>query len=379
MAGRQQRRDPRGRHRQHGDDAKLAFSGDPAGPRTNRERPTGCGGLTRKHAANRPEPPEMTAETTGQLDLTGGPAPRVVILLSTFNGAAFLPQQLQSFMAQMHTNWILLWRDDGSSDDTVAIVEAFAAGRPGCMRVQEPTGRWGATASFLLLLRAAREIVQSTDLVAFSDQDDVWLPRKLARGVASLSETEPECPALYCARQILVDGGLHRIGESPKVLRTPAFPASLAQNVASGCTTMLNFTAVALVAASLPPRVAYHDWWCYILVTAAGGTCLCDDAEVILYRQHSRNAVGAPASTFRRAYAALWRGPTEFMTLLRAHLSALAEHPSLISQHARRDIVRLQGALRGGPVRRWATLWSLGLQRQSVAETLIFYLWFIIG
>lgn len=305
--------------------------------------------------------------------------PRVAILLSTYNGATFLPEQLRSFTAQTHKNWILLWRDDGSSDDTVAIMETFIASRQGCMRVQNPAGRVGAAASFLSLLRSAHGMLHASDLVAFSDQDDVWLPCKLARGVAALSRIQEARPALYCARQVLVDRSLNRIGESPKILRDPAFPASLAQNIAVGCTVVLNSGAATLVAATLPLPVAYHDWWCYVLVTAAGGVCMHDDVTVILYRQHGGNAVGAPASALRRALAALWRGPTAFMALFRTHLAALMEHANLLPERARQDTIRLQSAMQGSPVKRWATLRSLNLQRQSWSETCIFYLWFILG
>ena len=82
---------------------------------------------------------------------------------------------------------------------------------------------------------------------------------------------------------------------------------------------MLNPRAIALVAESAPPPATSHDWWCYLLVTAAGGQCLHDDAEVILYRQHPGNAVGSSRSTLRRTLAAMRRGPSAFMGLLRAH------------------------------------------------------------
>ena len=51
----------------------------------------------------------------------------VTILLSTYNGAAFLSAQLDSFLVQTHQNWVLYWRDDGSCDETVAMMHAFAA------------------------------------------------------------------------------------------------------------------------------------------------------------------------------------------------------------------------------------------------------------
>lgn len=48
--------------------------------------------------------------------------PSVAILLSTYNGAAYLPALLDSLDAQTLTDWVLLWRDDGSSDGTVPLI-----------------------------------------------------------------------------------------------------------------------------------------------------------------------------------------------------------------------------------------------------------------
>lgn len=305
--------------------------------------------------------------------------PRVVILLATYNGAAFLSAQLQSLAAQTHRDWVLFWRDDGSTDDTVVILEAFSQVDNRVVPVREPAGRLGATASFLSLLRTVHPTLEAGDIVAFSDQDDVWLPCKLARGVAALAADKPDRPAVYCARQVLVDAELRRIGQSRQPRRPTIFPASLAQNIAAGCTMMLNRRAVALVADSRPPPATFHDWWCYLLVTASGGVCLCDDTEVILYRQHGSNSVGAPLSGWSRARAALRRGSSTFMDLLRAHLLALAARPDLLSDRAGRDVACLQDALQRGMMRRLAVLHSLDLRRQTWPETALLYLWFLIG
>ena len=339
-----------------------------------------------------PSPPKQAAENAPSRPSPAGTAtPRVAILLSTCNGAAFLPAQLQSFRDQSHANWVLYWRDDGSTDETVAILEQFAAAEARCVRIVDPPGqrverhppgrvggRLSTTASFLALLRAVAPRLAPGDLVAFADQDDVWLAEKLARGVAALAAAEAGVPMLYCARQVLVDARLRRIGDSPRLRRAPGFPASLAQNVAVGCTIMLNPRAIALVAESAPPPATFHDWWCYLLVTAAGGQCLHDDAEVILYRQHPGNAVGSSRSTLRRTLAAMRRGPSAFMGLLRAHLAALAARPDLLSAMARDDVARLQQALRGGMLQRLAGLRAVDLRRQTLAETTLLYLWFLI-
>ncbi|MGI3777102.1 MAG: glycosyltransferase family 2 protein [Janthinobacterium lividum] len=307
----------------------------------------------------------------------GGDAVPVAILLSTYNGERFLPEQLDSLLAQTHTAWTVFWRDDGSSDGTVAVLDAFARG-PGlgrCVALGDARGHIGATASFLTLLRGAPPGV----VVAFADQDDVWLPHKLARGLEALRGAGDDRPALYFARQILVDERLQRLGLSFRLRRAPDFLASLTQNVATGCTMMLNPPAAGLVARSRAPLASLHDWWSYLLVAGADGRLLVDDTPVVLYRQHASNAVGAPLSLSRRGLAALRRGPDVFMGVFRSHLATLLEQPELLSPQARRHVEVIAGAMQGGPGRRLVALRLKGLRRQTWQETLLFRAWFLIG
>jgi glycosyltransferase involved in cell wall biosynthesis len=306
---------------------------------------------------------------------------RVAILLSTYNGADYLADLLDSLLAQEFTGWTLFWRDDGSADATVAMMQAFAerVGPARCVHVVAPHGRQGVLGSFLALLRAALPTLAPGDAAAFADQDDVWLPHKLARAVAALQAVPEATPVLYCARQVLVDATLRRIGESPRFARRPGFPAALTQNVATGCTIMLNRAAAALVAESRPPPGSLHDWWSYLLVAACGGRIIADDEPTILYRQHGGNTIGSSTSKLRRALAAAWRGPGAFMADCTRHLEGLAAHADLLTPAARRDVAVLREALAGGRLRRIAALRMPGLRRNHWAEGLLFRLWFLIG
>ncbi len=302
----------------------------------------------------------------------------VAVLLSTFDGARHLRPQLQSLAEQTYGRWILFWRDDGSSDETSALVAAFKdeLGEERCIAVTTPEGHLGITGSFLALLRQ----VPPGHVVAFADQDDVWLPEKLARGVAALQVVPADQPALYCARQRLVDEDLSPLGLSPQSGHPAGFPAALTQNVATGCTVMLNQAAVALVAASEPPDGTLHDWWSYLLISAAGGRLIADPVPVVLYRQHAANAVGAPHSTLRRGAMALRRGPDAFMQLFRRHVAGLLASGPALSAEAARDLRILEGALSGGPLARlWAMHRVRSLIRRTMLETLLFRLWFLIG
>jgi len=313
------------------------------------------------------------------------PAPpaqaQVAILLSVYNGARFLPAQLASLLAQTNGSWRLYWRDDGSADHTPALLRAFAAG-PAAGRVIELPGRGGrlgATRSFLSLLAALPTFGPLPDAVAFADQDDVWLPEKLARGLAALARQPASVPTLYCARQTLVGPTTAYIGLSSPVLRHPRFPAALTQNIATGCTAMINRAATQLIAQSRPPRTTLHDWWSYLVVAAAGGRILVDPEPAVLYRQHGGNLVGAPGTWLARAFGALRRGPRPFMQVFRAHVAALAGTPELLSSDATVALATLAKALDSPPWRRLPALGLAGLSRQTSLETLLFRLWFLLG
>ena len=302
---------------------------------------------------------------------------RVAILLSTFNGAPFLAAQLASLQQQTLPGWALYWRDDGSSDGTEQVMRDFMAGPEGarCIEVAGLSGRLGPAGSFMALLRAAAEA--DPDVVAFADQDDVWLPEKLALGVTALGRCA--APSLYCSRQVLVDQELRRIRESEPLRHPPGFPAALTQNIATGCTVQLNRAAVRLVASSQPPPASLHDWWCYLVVAAAGGRLIMDETPTVLYRQHPGNLVGAPPSMLRRGVAALRRGPGIFMGVLRGHVSALRAQPHLLSEEAAGALEVLDIALQSRFRQRMRALWLGGLTRQTWPETLVFRCWFLIG
>ena len=301
----------------------------------------------------------------------------VAVLLSTFNGERYLQKQLDSLLGQTHRDWVVIWRDDGSSDDSSGIMWRFAetVGDHRCIELADTQRHIGATRSYMALLRAAAEF----PLVAFADQDDVWLPNKLARAAASLRGAADTFPALYCARHIVADAKLRPVGQSMRLRRAPRFPNSLVQNVAAGCTIVLNRSAVALISNTSPPESSVHDWWCYIVVSAATGRIIADDVPVILYRQHEGNTIGLAPSNLVRAIRALRRGPHEFVRRFEAHVTALQRHGHLLPPTARRELDAIAVALDTGPIARASLVWGARLRRQTWAETLLLMCWLCVG
>ena len=169
--------------------------------------------------------------------------PLIHILLATYEGAAYLREQLDSIAAQEHAHWSLWISDDGSKDTTWAICESFCAQHPD-HRIQLIKGpAQGPTANFFHLLHTVR-LTQPSDLLAFADQDDVWLPEKLSRAVAALGTEAPgsDRPYLYGATTHLVDEQLRPTGLSAMPGRPLGFGNALLQNVISGNTMVFNAT-----------------------------------------------------------------------------------------------------------------------------------------
>ena len=120
----------------------------------------------------------MTAQTGDTID----------ILLATYNGETFLDEQLDSIAAQAHGDWRLIARDDGSSDRTPEILEAFRMRHPGKVVVLEDgDGNLGLVQNFSRLMAHS-----DAPYAAFCDQDDVWMPEKLALSLAKMRELEQE-------------------------------------------------------------------------------------------------------------------------------------------------------------------------------------------
>jgi hypothetical protein len=216
--------------------------------------------------------------------------PRVSILMGVLNGAAYLPEQLQSIASQQAVDWRLIVSDDGSSDASTAMIDGFHARFPRRVTWTRGPGQGFAT-NYLHLLR---NLPPQPGFVAFADQDDLWLPDKLARGLGLLDSAG--APQLYCGRRWIWKHVGGPIQATPAPARPPSFRNALVENIAGGNTILLNPAAAKLLreAARGIGEVFAHDWWSYLLITGSGGRVIFDKgAPRILYRQHATNALGA--------------------------------------------------------------------------------------
>jgi glycosyltransferase involved in cell wall biosynthesis len=222
-------------------------------------------------------------------------APRISVALSTYNGERFLPAQLESLAAQSRLPDELVVRDDGSHDASREVVEAFAERSPFPVRVLPDDRNLGFAEGFLEV--AAR---CAGDLIAFCDQDDVWLPDKLERCAKAFAEPFVVL-AVHSSRIVtedLADTGM----------MFPLVPASSVTPPLSG-NRWMRVRGMSMVCSarllSIPWDVRphshriegmiNHDEWIQLLAHVVGSTAWIAE-PLALYRQHGANAVGAPAA-----------------------------------------------------------------------------------
>ncbi len=214
------------------------------------------------------------------------------MLLATFNGAGWIQRQLSSVLAQTGVNVQIDVRDDGSTDETRAIVAEIAS-RDSRIRLSADHVSSGSAARNFFRLVANAD-VSGFDLVAFCDQDDEWMDDKLARAAHCLAEQGAD--GYSAAVQAKWEDGRVK----PLLQRPDQRSADyLFEGAGQGCTFVMTaklFTMVQSALASASgwlPSVHYHDWVVYAIARSLGRSWHFDTRAVMTYHQHAGNDTGA--------------------------------------------------------------------------------------
>lgn len=223
--------------------------------------------------------------------------PKIVILMSTWNGEKYLEQQLQSIYEQNCDNIEIIIRDDGSADKTVDILRKHQSED----RVKLICGEnIGFVGSFLKLINTAPK----ADYYFFADQDDIWLDFKVKRAVEkmSLGDYESSLPLLYFSNYDFYD-------EAMNFVRNNIFPSkvnlpmAVSEPIAAGFTCAFNYSLLKIMRRFSSHCVCSHDRLALILATA-GGTVIMDDFVTAKYRRHGSVASPSGKSWVKQL---LWR------------------------------------------------------------------------
>lgn len=220
--------------------------------------------------------------------------PRFSVAMATYNGERFLDEQLESIARQVVAPIELVACDDGSTDSTLAILRSFQHRAPFPVRLLENECNAGHAQTFLRAAMAA-----TGDWVAFSDQDDVWLPQKLAH-YARVIEAHPDVQ-LISHSAVQVDEHLvplrARIPDHRR-FRVRRHLQNRPLSVLPGFTCCVRRALLDAVRIDdrpedmhRPGRKQSHDHFIYHLANTYGSVACLPEA-LVLYRRHAATVTG---------------------------------------------------------------------------------------
>ncbi len=217
----------------------------------------------------------------------------ISVCLASFNGERYIREQVESILSSPEVGELII-SDDGSSDRTLAIVNAIAD-----PRVRVVAGpRKGLVRNFESLLEQVKG-----EYIFLSDQDDIWRPNKVRAIIGLLQGAD-----LVVSDCEIVDSQGAVMEESFFSIRHsgPGFIKNLSRNSFLGC--CMAFRRNVLDAAMpFPSRLPMHDWWLGLVATMVGQVIFVDE-RLVLYRRHGANASDAAGrSSASRGTQIRWR------------------------------------------------------------------------
>ena len=223
------------------------------------------------------------------------PRVRVTVLLATYNGRDWLPEQLDSILDQQAVDVDVVALDDLSTDGTAEYLAERAAADPRITVLPSTDASGSAAANFYRLIQRAPI---AGDLVALSDQDDVWVPTKLTRHAALI--TQHGFDAVSSNVTSFYPDGRRDLVRKDFPQRDFDF---LLESPGPGSTFLMTprlVDAVRTLIADDPAGIAatdYHDWLIYAVARSRGWTWHIDAVSTVDYRQHEANVMGANLGT----------------------------------------------------------------------------------
>ncbi len=244
---------------------------------------------------------------------------RISVAMCTYNGARYLPEQLRSFLEQRRPPDEIVICDDGSSDETVELLEEFARSAPFAVHLHRNPVNLGYSRNF----RKAVALC-SGDLIALSDQDDVWYAQKLLR-------LEEEFLAHPDAGGVFSDGDLIDTSSRPlpgtlwgsfmfgpedqrRVAGGDAVAVLLRRNVVTGMAFAFRSNW-----RPLPERMPDHwphDFWLALMLAAEGRLLSCPE-RLVAYRVHEQQQIGVPITRPEKIAYLRGRGIGAYLDLSR--------------------------------------------------------------
>lgn len=221
----------------------------------------------------------------------------VTIYMSTYNGAAYLEEQIQSILNQHNVDINLIIRDDGSTDETKILLKKYEAQENITVYYGE---NLGYANSFLSLISSD----YLSDYYGFADQDDVWEPNKVKTAIERLKDFNPY--SLYASSLKIVDQDLVPVSTKKFNDMKCSIGSVLSRNRLAGCTMVFKKELNDVLAediASILKENKYnygHDGWVVLYSLLMNGNIVIDDDSHIKFRRHSGTVTNVSAGVIKR-------------------------------------------------------------------------------
>lgn len=220
---------------------------------------------------------------------------KIAILMATYNGEKYICQQIDSILSQTCTDWELYIHDDGSTDNTIAVVESYVEKYPDKIHLIDGKSTGGAKYNFFYMFGQVEAPYYMT-----CDQDDVWLEKKIELTYDKMLaiEDKADVPCLVYTELRVVDSELNTIADTMSEYQSldchkRTINQFILQNSVTGCTMMVNMALRdKMLHITDIDNTIMHDWWAALVAARFGKTAFIDE-PTILYRQHGDNSLGA--------------------------------------------------------------------------------------
>ncbi len=304
---------------------------------------------------------------------------RVSVAMCTFNGTRYLPEQLQSFLNQQRLPDEVVICDDSSSDKTVALLEDFAREAPFAVRLYQNSETLGYSRNFVKAIALC-----SGDIIALSDQDDIWYAHKLLR-LEQEFVLNPEKGGIFSDGDLLDTSSGSLPGtlwgsfrflprDQQRIASGDSVPVLLQRNVVTGMAFAFRSRCRHLL--SHMPNHWPHDFWLALMLAADGQLLPCPE-RLVAYRVHQQQQIGVPITPGEKVAFLRRNGIGAYLDLsrqrnLREYSRDAVQFESLLA-HAQQDptlaaawwlpmaqkkaqhMRRVASHLQAGRARRWSS------------------------
>lgn len=223
----------------------------------------------------------------------------IAIIMAVYNGETYLREQIDSLLSNTENDFVLHIFDDGSTDNSASVIHTYTEQYPTKIFYHRNAHNQGVIHNFL---DGCLQV--DADYYMFCDQDDVWLPDKIAHSVTAVRQAEsqsPDSPIALFGDACVVDESLSQLHPSFQQMsgyHTNALDLAhlLMENKLIGCTILFNRALRDALTDPIPDGLRMHDWWIALIASAFGRIVYLDE-PLLLYRQHTGNVVGGSSKS----------------------------------------------------------------------------------